>query len=455
MASPGAYRRGISRVTRLSIARQNDLVTASADYRFGMTGSTLDMSGAPERDMYEDVMGRPTFAGHAFEPDDVTRLSNLNQGGRLDFNQLLTPLVSGVGRKGYALGPAPNTFGDSSTTDRTAAEALRDATGGAGANTATYTSQPNSLIKLAWSSGGEAYQRYTGSAWVDVTYDATEDADNIGATVSTPGSASATRLWEWEPNHDRALPIEYLSAAWEEASADGTKNHKRAARGFCTSLSFGRPTAGNCTMEAQYQFGRTRDRQAAPTGLPTVPGIIAVPAKVAGFSIFDTFAEARAAVQPGGTLAAADVSDYMFTLGTGHAMTDVMTENQDLDYVEEDAGPRAYTVSGNMYADVDSDGLSESEKMKKSDPNSANRTRFFAARLRSPKLIETVGGTSYYYELRCVLAGVYTNESFEGRATYDDAGRRKLAFEASCILDATSGKEFYLAMQTKNRDDFY
>ena len=81
----------------------------------------------------------------------------------------------GVGSGGggvLGLGPVQNTFGDSSTADRTAAEALRDTYAGANAAWLTLYNNNNlsNWIRMVWS-GGVVEQRRNaaGTGWEDVT----------------------------------------------------------------------------------------------------------------------------------------------------------------------------------------------------------------------------------------------------------------------------------------------
>ena len=266
---------------------------------------------------------------------------------------------------------------------------------------------------------------------------------NLGAVVSVPTGATNARLWAFEPNHEIGMPINYVTGAWTEQSADGSKAYKRAAKGFCTSLKIGRPETGMCMMESMYQFGKSKDVATAPTTL-AIPNIIAVPVKIVGANIFDTYADAKAATLA--TLASNDICDFEFTLGSGHNITERMSNVEDLDYDDEDADDHAYMVSGSMFDDARATGLSASERGKKGD------ARFFRASLRSPKLVETIavsGGADllFHYQLDIVLSCIYTGESFEGRAQYDDKGRRKLSFEANGYGDQVSGKELYMALQ--------
>ena len=78
------------------------------------------------------------------------------------------PGGSGGGR---ALGPRQNTFGDDSTADRPAAEALRDAYAGANAGwLAQYNGNRSFLILLQWDDGDVVQRRnVAGDAWEDVT----------------------------------------------------------------------------------------------------------------------------------------------------------------------------------------------------------------------------------------------------------------------------------------------
>ena len=261
---------------------------------------------------------------------------------------------------------------------------------------------------------------------------------NVGAVITTPSTATSARLWTFEPNHDIGMPINYVTGAWTEQSADGSKSYKRAAKGFCTSLKIGRPETGMCMMESMYQFGKSKDAASSP-GTLTIPNIISVPVKIVAANIFDTYAAAKAATMA--SLATNDICDFEFTLGTGHNITERMSNVEDLDYDDEDADDHAYMVSGSMFDDVQSTGLSASERGKKGD------ARFFRASLRSPKLIETVNNVPFHYQLDIVLSCIYTGESFEGRAQYDDKGRRKLSFEANGYGDQVSDKELYMALQ--------
>ena len=79
----------------------------------------------------------------------------------------------GGGFSGPVLGPAQNTFGDSSTTDRAAAEALRNTYQAANpAWLAQYNKDTDIIILLEWTGDEKLYQRrdLTGSSWEDVNF---------------------------------------------------------------------------------------------------------------------------------------------------------------------------------------------------------------------------------------------------------------------------------------------
>lgn len=367
------YKRSRRRLTNLYLGKQSDLNTAATTFGHALTGATLDYVPVEERDEYEDVIGRPTMAGRAFTPEPVRHLTNVTQGGRFDFSQILAGLNCGIGK----LDP-----------------------------------------------GG------------------TPSTEN-GAVVETPTNATDARKWTWSPLHDKALPIEYVTAHWSERSADKSVTHKRAAKGFCTSIKIGRPETGQCTMETMWQFGRSKDTSDGP-GTVTIPPVLSVPTKIVGAKIFDTYADAESSTRAG--LGSNDICDIEFTLGTGHAITERMSNVEDLDYDDEDAGDHAYMVSGTMYADVRSTGLDVVERSKKNDK------RFFRMDLVSTKPIETttVAGTDYTfnYYFSIILCAIYTGESFEGRAQYDDQGRRKLSFEAHGYPDETSNVELEIILTT-------
>ena len=365
-----AYNRTQQRLSTLFLGKQTDLTTAATSYAHALTGSTLDYTPVEERDEYEDVMGVPTYAGRSFLPEPVRHLTTVNQASRLDFNQLLSPLVTGLGAE------------VASNTDL-----------------------------------------------------------NKGAKITTPTNATNTRLWEWEPDYDIGLPVLYVSSAWQESTAEGDTKYLTAAKGFCTEIKVGRPETGQCTMASTYQFGKTKT--GSSPGTVSIPTVIGVPVKIVGAKIFDTYSAAKSATKA--SLGTNDICDFEITIGTGHAITETMSNVTDLDYDQEDATPRACMITGSMYDDQRSTGLSTTERGKK------NSARFFRASFVSPKKIETttVGGTNYdfFYTLDIVLACTYTGESFENRANYDDLGRRKLTFEANEYADQTSGKSLYVALQ--------
>lgn len=373
-----AYKRSRRRLTNLYLGKQTDLVTPATTFGHALTGATLDYVPVEERDEYEDVIGRPTMSGRAFTPEPVRHLTNVTQGGRFDFSQLLAGLNCGIGK---------------------------------------------------------------------LDNSATPDLDN-GAMVETPTNATATRKWTWGPRHDKALPIDYVTAHWSERSADTSVSHKRAAKGFCTSIKIGRPETGQCTMETMWQFGRSKDTADGP-GTVAIPPVLSVPTKIVGCRIFDSFSDADGSTVA--NLGTNDICDIEFTLGTGHSITERMSNVTDLDYDDEDAGDHAYMVSGTMYADVRSTGLDVVERGKK------NEKRFFRMDLTSTKNIETVtvnmNDISFKYYFSIILCAIYTGESFEGRAQYDDQGRRKLSFEAHGYPDDTSNLELQMILQN-NKSSF-
>lgn len=80
----------------------------------------------------------------------------------------------GVGGRrggGFTLGPAQNVFGDLTTADQAAAEALRDAYATANAAwLALYNSDRNNFIQLVWAAGDQLQRRnVAGTAWEDST----------------------------------------------------------------------------------------------------------------------------------------------------------------------------------------------------------------------------------------------------------------------------------------------
>ena len=90
-------------------------------------------------------------------------------GGEVGVGPAIGPETGGGG--GRTLGPQTNTFGDSTTADRSAAEGLRDAYAAANADwLALYNADRDDLILLRWI-GGEVVQRrnVAGDAWEDVT----------------------------------------------------------------------------------------------------------------------------------------------------------------------------------------------------------------------------------------------------------------------------------------------
>ena len=107
------------------------------------------------------------------------------------------PETGGAG--GRTLGPATNTFGDGTTANRAAAEALRDAYAAANAAwLAQYDADRTFLILLRWTGGGEVVQRrnVAGDAWEDVTDvirgpAGTGGAAGPGAIVTTSATYSA------------------------------------------------------------------------------------------------------------------------------------------------------------------------------------------------------------------------------------------------------------------------
>ena len=90
---------------------------------------------------------------------------------------------------GPALGPETNTFGDSSTADRAAAEALRDAYAGANAAwLALYNANRAFLVLIQWN-GGESLQRrnVAGDDWEDVTNAIRGPRGPAGSAASADG----------------------------------------------------------------------------------------------------------------------------------------------------------------------------------------------------------------------------------------------------------------------------
>ena len=110
-------------------------------------------------------------------------------------------LVAGAGGGGRTLGPQINTFGDDTTADRAAAEALRDAYAGANADwLAHYNNRLDFLILLRWDDSEVAQRRnVAGAAWEDVTdvirgpagIDGSNGAAGPGALISTGATYSA------------------------------------------------------------------------------------------------------------------------------------------------------------------------------------------------------------------------------------------------------------------------
>ena len=89
-----------------------------------------------------------------------------------DSSVTLAGLFGGAGGSGFSLGPKDNTFGVSTTTNRAAAETLRDTY--ATANTAwlaLYDAKASNWIKLDWTGNNYVIQRrnVAGTGWEDVT----------------------------------------------------------------------------------------------------------------------------------------------------------------------------------------------------------------------------------------------------------------------------------------------
>ena len=103
-----AYNRSRKRQTNLYLGKQTDLNTAATSFAHSMTGATLDYVPGEERDEYEDYVGRPTMSGRSFTPEPVRNLTAVTQGGRFDFNQILSPLVCGIGASGGGDDPDDN-----------------------------------------------------------------------------------------------------------------------------------------------------------------------------------------------------------------------------------------------------------------------------------------------------------------------------------------------------------
>ena len=80
----------------------------------------------------------------------------------------ISPRGIGGGGGVLGLGPLPNTFGDSSTADRAAAEALRDTQAADATWLALYDSNLSFWIRMVWTAG-TVEQRRNGAAWEDVT----------------------------------------------------------------------------------------------------------------------------------------------------------------------------------------------------------------------------------------------------------------------------------------------
>ena len=90
-------------------------------------------------------------------------------GGEVGVGPAIGPEAGGGGR---TLGPQTNTFGDGTTANRAAAEALRDAYAAANADwLAQYNRNRSFLILLRWTGDGEVVQRrnVAGDDWGDVT----------------------------------------------------------------------------------------------------------------------------------------------------------------------------------------------------------------------------------------------------------------------------------------------
>ena len=100
------------------------------------------------------------------------------------------------------LGPAQNTFGDATTADRAAAEALRDAYANAQAAwLALYNGNRSFWIRLVWAAGTvEQRRNAAGDAWEDVT-------NVIRGPAGLPGAEGHLGLLCWfAPGNAEALP---------------------------------------------------------------------------------------------------------------------------------------------------------------------------------------------------------------------------------------------------------
>ena len=116
--------------------------------------------------------------------------------------------IGGVGGRagggsGFALGPAQNTFGDSSTADRSAAETLRDTYATANAAwLALYDGDRSNWIELVWTGNANVVQRRNaaGDAWEDVT-------PVIRGQRGSTGAAGAQGIYEVEIFRNSATDI--------------------------------------------------------------------------------------------------------------------------------------------------------------------------------------------------------------------------------------------------------
>ena len=118
------------------------------------------------------------------------------------------PIALGSGGGVLGLGPAPNTFGDSTTADRAAAETLRDAQATADAAwLALYNGNLSFWIRLVWDTGVvEQRRNAAGTDWEDVTNVIRGRPGNVGS-------------------QGRFLIRQYQNAATEPAvPTDGTYN---------------------------------------------------------------------------------------------------------------------------------------------------------------------------------------------------------------------------------------
>ena len=125
----------------------------------------------------------------------------------------------GGGGGGRTLGPQPNTFGDASTADRAAAEALRDAHAGVNPGwLGLYNNNRAFLILLQWTGDGEVSQRrnIAGDDWEDVT-DVIRGRDGSDADATAAGRSAATA--------EAAAAGSQTAAEAAQAAAEAARNN--------------------------------------------------------------------------------------------------------------------------------------------------------------------------------------------------------------------------------------